>query len=339
MLPKPPEIEPNMQKKAYWIYLLVALAITAAATLIVVTKTTQSEDKPVVMKDWTSVGDSTPAEEAYQPIYQDIPKHVLPVYIFGIHPLHNPQRLNAMYQPLIHHLNVSLSNGRLELEASRNYNAFDDRLRARHYHFALANPGQALNATEANYRIVGKLGDDDDFRGVILVRNESDIRKIEDLRGKTLAYPASSAMASTMMPQMFLQMNGLDVHKDIKTVYVGSIESTIMSVYRGDSAAAGVWLSAWRLFSREQSEIAGQLVARWRTLPLINYAVIARDDVPETVVRQVMDMLVSLKDAPEGINILKKIGVSHFERADISTYQPIREFISQYRAYIGTAPE
>ena len=42
-------------------------------------------------------------------------------YRFAIHPLHNPQKLSAAYQPLVSHLNRQLRGAHIELEASRDY--------------------------------------------------------------------------------------------------------------------------------------------------------------------------------------------------------------------------
>jgi len=63
----------------------------------------------------------------------------------------------------------------LRLEASRNYPAYDKKLFAGHFHFALPNPYQTVTAQKNGYKIFGKMGDDDNFRGIILVRKDSGI--------------------------------------------------------------------------------------------------------------------------------------------------------------------
>ena len=48
-----------------------------------------------------------------------------PSYRFAVHPLHNPKKLSAAYQPLIDQLNRKYSAARFELEASRDYQAYE----------------------------------------------------------------------------------------------------------------------------------------------------------------------------------------------------------------------
>ncbi len=50
------------------------------------------------------------------------------IYTFGVHPLHNPDKLFEVYQPLIDYLNKNLLNVELKLEASRNYSSYDEKL-------------------------------------------------------------------------------------------------------------------------------------------------------------------------------------------------------------------
>ncbi len=75
------------------------------------------------------------------------------------------------------------------------------------------------------------MGDDENFRGIIIVRKDSHFNQVRDLKGKAVSFPASTALAATMMPQYYMQTHGLDVTKDIDIRYVGSQESSIMSVF------------------------------------------------------------------------------------------------------------
>lgn len=76
----------------------------------------------------------------YTPTYSKITPVQKDVYIFGVHPLHNPKRLFEVYQPMIDFINKDLKNAELRLEASRNYPAYDKKLFAGHFHFSLPNP-------------------------------------------------------------------------------------------------------------------------------------------------------------------------------------------------------
>ena len=95
------------------------------------------------------------------------------------------------------------------------------------------------------------MGNDEMFRGIILVRKDSGIRKVTDLKGKKVSYPAPTALAATMMPQYYLHTHGIDVNRDIENLYVGSQESSIMNVLRGHVAAGATWSVPWKIFQQE----------------------------------------------------------------------------------------
>lgn len=270
----------------------------------------------------------------YDPQYAATPPAERVVYLFGVHPLHNPRRLFEVYQPLVDFINARLSGGQLRLEASRHYPAYDEKLFAGHFHFALPNPYQTVMAIEQGYHVFGKMGDDDDFRGIILVRKDSGIEQVSDLRGKTVSYPAATALAATMMPQWFMHSHGLDINKDIVNSYVGSQESSIMNVYLGKVAAGATWPPPWRAFIRQRPEVAEQVMIKWRTEPLPNNGLVVRDDVPEAIVEQVGMLLFELHTHEEGRQILAAMELSLFEPADASRYEPVRRFIEAFEAQV-----
>lgn len=260
-------------------------------------------------------------------------------YVFAIHPLHNPARLFALYGPLIDYLNRHLPDTPLRLEASRNYEEFEKKLYGRQLDFALPNPYQTLNSLHHGYRVIAKMGDDQLFTGLILVRRDSDIRKTTDLKGKKVAYPAATALAATMMPQYYLQTHGLDVQRDIENVYVGSQESSILNVYYGNTAAAATWPLPWREFQKEQPEKAAELEVKWQTEHLINNGVVVRDDVPPELAEKVTVLLETLHTTSEGEALLQRLELSQFERADNRRYQVIKEFLHLFSQKVRPLPE
>jgi len=252
------------------------------------------------------------------------------VYIFSIHPLHNPTRLHEIFNPLMVYLSEHIENTRFQLEASRNYASYEAKLYARKADFSLPNPFQTVNAIQHGYRVFGKMGDDFNFRGIILVRKDSGIERVEQLKGKRISYPAPTALAATMLPQYFLQTHGLNVMKDLDNLYVGSQESAIMNVYLGNSAAAATWPPPWNVLRKERPELDRQLEVKWHTQSLPNNSLVVRDNIPEKLVRQVADLLFQLHTTETGKRILEKMELSRFEPASNATYKPVEKFLKEF---------
>lgn len=266
-------------------------------------------------------------DAAYQPAFISKSKSQLKEYIVGIHPLHNPKLLKEVYGPILEYANTQIPEASFRLEASRNYEEFDRKLDAGYYDLAMPNPYQTVRSLKHGYRVFAKMGDDAEFRGIILIRKDSGIHKVTDLRGKEVAYPAKTALAATMMPQYYLYKHGLDVNSGIKNRYVGSQESAILNVLRGHVAAAATWPLPWKRFGVEHPEMASQLEVKWQTAPLVNNSWVARRDVPQVIVNKFQAHLLGLNQTETGRLMLAKMPISKFEQADNETYLPVIKFL------------
>lgn len=245
-------------------------------------------------------------------------------------PFSTPETLFSIYQPLIDYVNPRLGGPKLKLEASRDYESFEQKLYYRNLDFALANPYQTVMAVPNGYRIFAKMTDDAQLRGLVLVRRDSEVREVKDLAGKAVSYPANSALASTLLPQAFFHEHGLNVKTDLDNRYVGSEESAILNVYLGNAAAGTTWPLAWVRFQRDEPAKAAQLVVRWETPTLPNNGWVARDDVPPELVKRLRDVLAGMRDDPEGRRVLEHMLVAGFEPADDKTFEPVQAFLKRF---------
>lgn len=266
----------------------------------------------------------------YQPKLSPKSPQLATEYVVGIHPLHNPQRLMAMYGPIVDHMNSNIPGAHFKLEASRNYEEFERKLYAGNFAFAMPNPYQTILSVKHGYRIFGKMGDDADFRGIILVRKDGGIREVQDLKGKTVAFPAPTALAATLQPQYYLQTHGIDINRDIVIRYVGSQESSIMDVFRGHVAAGATWPLPWKAFSREHPEMASQLEVRWETESMKNNGWVARKDIPAATADKFAQLLFGLHESAQGKAMLARLPISRFEPATEETYRPVHEFLQKF---------
>lgn len=273
-------------------------------------------------------------EVIYKPLYSSTSVIEKKTYIFGIHPLHNPKRLFEVYLPLINYLNANLKDINIVLEASTNYDEYDKKLFSGHFDFSLPNPYQTVESTKHGYKIFGKMSDDYNFRGIILTRKDSNIKEVKDLKGKNVSYPAPTALAATMLPQQFLFDNGLDINKDIKNLYVGSQESSIMNLFLKESSAAATWPPPWIAFQKERPEIANELEIKWETSSLPNNGLVVKKDIETTLIEQISSLIFNLHETNQGKEILKVMELSKFEKADDKTYESVRIFLDNFEKEI-----
>lgn len=262
------------------------------------------------------------------------PAATLPVYRFAVHPLHNPAKLAEAYQPLIEYLNIHIPEAHFELEASRDYQTYEEKLRTAGPEFLLPNPWQTIEAMKSGYQVIAMAGDAKDFKGIFIARKDSKIKKPADLKGKTVSYPSHTALAACIMPQFFLHQHGINVNRDISNNYVGSQESSIMHAYLGQSAVAATWPVPWRLFQQDHPKEAAQLHVLWETPCLLNNSVMVGAHVPSATSQKVRRLLLELSQSVEGKKILNNMATAQFHTADNTSYQKIRDYVAAFEKQV-----
>jgi phosphonate transport system substrate-binding protein len=273
--------------------------------------------------------DHPPQEQG--PRYEAAPAaSQVPVYVLAVHPLHNPRKLFQAYQPLVAYLNGRVPGAEFKLEASLNYGDFEAKVKARAPHILLPNPWQTIKAMQVGYSVIATAGDSADFKGLILVRRDSHLQSLADLKGKAVSYPSRTALAACMMPQYLLHQHGIQVTTDLENRYVGSQESSIMNAYLGLTAAGATWPPPWRAFQKDHPEEAKKLKVLGETASLINPSVMVRNDVPPEVREGLRQALIHLQDTQAGRDVLASMEMLGFYPATDADYGIVRSFVSRF---------
>ncbi len=281
------------------------------------------------------IGNPAGAESGYKPSGAASAETT---YIFAPHPYLNPQDLHNAYEPVARYLELKIPGTRFRVETSRDYAAYEDKIRTRHIHFGLPNPYQTVFSQNFGYRVIAKMTPDENFRGMMVARKDSKLGNPLDLSGKTLCFSSPSAVAATMLPLLHLHELGLKV-KDNPIKYVGSPISAIMNAYTGDALACGTTVRFWRNWSRDNPDKAAEMETLWPTKSLPHNGVIARDDVPPELAHQVALVLAGMDKDKELDQSQFKLEQAHFELAINETYQPMAAFLKRYDEVIGLPPQ
>lgn len=278
------------------------------------------------------------SQNAEKPVYKiTAEKRTLSdVYIFGIHPYKNPKAMLEAYYPIVQYINEQLGDIEIQLEMSKEYSDFENKLHKRQFHFALPNPYQAINAIRVGYDVIAKMSPDDDFRGIIVARKDRHIRSVKDLKGKKISYPSATALAAAMMPKMMLYEMGINPDKESIPVYVGSQESSILNAYYGDTFAAATWPVPWRLFKKKHPSMAQEMEVVWKTKTLPNCPIVVRTDIDKDVVKRFLEALDKMNNDKKAEIYLENLEIERFERSDNKTYEPVERFVKRYNLTFGS---
>ncbi|NCZ48230.1 MAG: phosphate/phosphite/phosphonate ABC transporter substrate-binding protein, partial [Betaproteobacteria bacterium] len=112
-----------------------------------------------------------------------------------------------------------------------------------------------LTFVQADIRSGGKVipilqrEEDSKFRSVFISQTNSGIKKLGDLKGKTLTFGSSSSTSGHLMPRSYMLEAGLNPEKDLSRVaYSGAHDASIAAVVSGRVDAAAVDMTVWKKF-------------------------------------------------------------------------------------------
>jgi phosphonate transport system substrate-binding protein len=169
-------------------------------------------------------------------------------------------------------------------------------------------------------------GGEDSFRGIIIVRKDSGIKKVEDLVGKSVCIVAPTSAGGFFSQKLYCLMNGVDLDKDCKVSVVpgNKQENVILNVF---SKKVDVGFIRESALHRVDGKIDGsQIVVIAKTVPLPNWTFAANKKVPEHIIKRVSKILLSLgADSPA----LKAAKLDGFMKTDLGKFEGLRQLLNK----------
>ena len=161
-----------------------------------------------------------------------------------------------------------------------------------------------------------------EYYSVIFTKRNSGIKRLEDLKGKTIVFEDPDSTSGYLMPKLFLQRQGLKLTEKVRSdpnsvttevgyVFARSQDRLIEAVLTGQSAAGASSNDDFiALDDKKKSEFA--LLAQTDRLP--RHLVSVRSDLAPELVTSLESTLLSMHDDVEGREILQKLdGTTKFD--------------------------
>ena len=139
------------------------------------------------------------------------------------------------------------------------------------------------------------------LRGVIIVRQDSRLQELADLKGKRFAYGDPDSTMSHVIPQHLLQEAGVPERALAHHAFLGSHKNVALAVLAGDYDAGAVKEEVFQ-------ELAPKgLRARATTPPVADHVFVASAALPAALTESLRRALWALKDRSEGYAIMAAI--------------------------------
>jgi phosphonate transport system substrate-binding protein len=163
--------------------------------------------------------------------------------VLGVHPYKPASQLIAAYAPLANYLGEKLGQP-VTVRVSRDYQAHIDAVGRDEFDFAYIAPLSYVRMT-ARYGPIPLLarqaiGGNVTFHGKIIVRKDSTIRTLADLKGKRLAFVEPESTMGYLVPRQMLKDKGITARQLARQRFLGDHANVALAVLAGDDDAGAV---------------------------------------------------------------------------------------------------
>lgn len=259
-------------------------------------------------------------------------------------PTNNDGSMEAKAKPFADYLSKKLDRD-VEVTLATDYSTIVEAMSSGQVDVGIMPPAayvQAKDMDAAEAILTSQLGDYDQesglplkdkltntFKGEVLVKADSDMTKLTDLKGKNIATLSPNSASGYIYPVAELKDAGVDPTADAKMTTVNDIPSEFTAVLNGQMDAAFVFEGARNVFASKFSD--NDLMKDLKVLYLTegdipNDAIAVQPDMDKELKAKIKKVFLGMKDDKEGKEAMALWSHQGYEKAADSAYDTIREY-------------
>jgi len=255
----------------------------------------------------------------------------LKVLKIALTPTHDPDKLLESSKPLVAYLESTL-NMKVKVINATNYSMIVHALESKHVDLAFM-PGLptvfAIQTADCRPICIEVQRGATEYYSHIYVHEDSDIKTLADLKGKTIAFTDPYSSSGFLYPISLFYEQGLiergnNFHKYFKRFHMlGGYETALNSMYNRavDASCGSEHAPTWYLDANQRKKI--RLLAKAGPLP--THGIVVRNSLGEGNIDRIQAAFLEL-NKPEYKNILKNLyHADGLEKADVSHYDSVYE--------------
>ena len=153
---------------------------------------------------------------------------------------------------------------------------------------------QAARQAKGARRIIMRK-EDAGFKSHFITRNDTGIKMLSDLKGKTFAFGSVSSTSGHLMPRYFLLKNGINPEKDFaKFSFSGAHDATAAWVEAGQVNAGALNFLVWDKLVETKKVDLSKVSIFWTTPPYVDYVWTVRAGVDKATVDKITKAFLKL---------------------------------------------
>lgn len=203
------------------------------------------------------------------------------------------------------------------------------------YSSAWIDSDGAVEPLVTNRELDGALG----YHSILIVKNDSPYQKLQDLKGKTLAWADPNSTSGYLIPLVSLRASGIEPEKFFgRTLFSGGHEQSVLGVINGQLDSAFTWSSKGHNAGQIRAMVdrgvlkLDQFRVVWESPLIPNPLIAVRKDMPEDMKRELRQFWVDLhKLDPKVAEAAARGKTSGFVPATHEMYKPVLDAALEVR--------
>ncbi len=234
-------------------------------------------------------------------------------YSVGVVPQFTSEQISQIWAPVLEEVGRR-AGIKLNLLPSRTIRSFEIDLENASFDFAYANPYQALIAFKKQ-GYVPLVRDSLPLSGVLVVHKDSPFKKVSDLAGQVIAFPAPNALGASLLVRADLDA----VHRiSFTPKYAASHTAAYQSTLNRQTAATGGIEATLGLLNAEDK---ARLRVLYRTRETVSHPFVVNKRVPESVRLKVQNAWLAISADPAWNERLAKIPFDRLIKSTVDDYK------------------
>ena len=224
------------------------------------------------------------------------------VYTFDVVPQLTAAKIYTTWSPLLQRVGQEAGLC-FELRVSPTIPEFEQKLLKGEPEFAFLNPYHAVLAYQKK-KYQPLLADSQDLlTGILVVRADSPIKSLDELKGKNITFPAPNAFAASLLIRAELAKKKIDINP----VFVKTHSNVYRSIIGKDAMAGG---GVNNTLDNEAHEVRQQLRVLFETPAYTPHPIVTLPSVPNAVRDRFLKAMIKLEQDDEGRKLLDGINLN-----------------------------
>jgi phosphonate transport system substrate-binding protein len=173
----------------------------------------------------------------------------------------------------------------------------------------------------------------DFYKSMIIVKADSPIKTLADLKGKKIAWQDVASAAGYTYPAYMLKKAGIDPEKDVTGVTIKGHDKSVLAVLNGDVDAAAIFQDARNIVKKDVPDVFSKTRVLEFSDKIPNDTISVRPDMDKAWQTKIQQAFIDIAKDPEGQKVIFEV-YSH--KGYVVSNDKIFDFVRTVTKELGT---